>query len=226
MTVCARSGDARSRLALTAFLLLFVELALIRWLGANIIYLAYFSNFVLVGTFLGIGLGFLWASRSELTLFPLAPPLLAIFVAAVTLLDVSIEVGGRDLIFFADQRPVGPPRWVMLPIVFVAVAACVAAIADGVARNFSRLEPLEAYRWDLVGSILGVLGFSALSFLGSPPIVWGGDSGRADDRPVVAVRPDRAVGGSGCSAAPRGGARHRVVRFVEGLVPVLRALVG
>ena len=54
----------------------------------------------------------------------------------------------------------------------------------------------------------------------------GGDSGRADDRPVVAVRPDRAVGGSGCSAAPRGGARHRVVRFVEGLVPVLRALVG
>ena len=59
----------------------------------------------------------------------------------------------------------------MLPIVFVAVAACVAAIADGVARNFSRLEPLEAYRWDLVGSILGVLGFSALSFLGSPPIV-------------------------------------------------------
>jgi len=59
LTACARSGDARSRLALTAFLLLFVELALIRWLGANIIYLAYFSNFVLVGTFLGIGLGFL-----------------------------------------------------------------------------------------------------------------------------------------------------------------------
>ena len=177
LTACARSGDARSRLALTAFLLLFVELALIRWLGANIIYLAYFSNFVLVGTFLGIGLGFLWASRSELTLFPLAPPLLAIFVAAVTLLDVSIEVGGRDLIFFADQRPVGPPRWVMLPIVFVAVAACAAAIADGVARNFSRLEPLEAYRWDLVGSILGVLGFSALSFLGSPPIVWGAIAG-------------------------------------------------
>jgi hypothetical protein len=50
----------RLRLAASAFLLLFVELALIRWLGANIVYLAYFSNFVLIGSFLGIGLGFLW----------------------------------------------------------------------------------------------------------------------------------------------------------------------
>ena len=33
----------QTRLALSAFLLLFVELALIRWLGANVIYLAYFS---------------------------------------------------------------------------------------------------------------------------------------------------------------------------------------
>ena len=36
----------RLRLATTAFLMLFVELALIRWLGANIVYLAYFSNFL------------------------------------------------------------------------------------------------------------------------------------------------------------------------------------
>ena len=59
----------RFRLTISAFLLLFVELALIRWLGANIVYLAYFSNFVLIGSFLGIGLGFLWASRSEKSLF-------------------------------------------------------------------------------------------------------------------------------------------------------------
>ena len=166
-------ASARTRLALSAFVLLFVELALIRWLGANIIYLAYFSNFVLVGSFLGIGLGFLWASRSERSLFPWAAVALSAFVAMVRLFDINIEVGGSNLIFFADQRPVGPPRWIMLPIVFAAVALCVAAIADGVARNFRRLAPLDAYRWDLVGSILGVVGFSALAFLGSPPVVWG-----------------------------------------------------
>ena len=54
-------NGVRFRLTISAFLLLFVELALIRWLGANIVYLAYFSNFVLIGSFLGIGLGFLWA---------------------------------------------------------------------------------------------------------------------------------------------------------------------
>ena len=166
-------ASARTRLALSAFVLLFVELALIRWLGANIIYLAYFSNFVLVGSFLGIGLGFLWASRSERSLFPWAAVALSAFVAMVRLFDIIFEVGGSNLIFFADQRPVGPPRWIMLPIVFAAVALCVAAIADGVARNFRRLAPLAAYRWDLVGSILGVVGFSALAFLGSPPVVWG-----------------------------------------------------
>ena len=163
----------RLQLAATAFLMLFVELALIRWLGANIVYLAYFSNFVLIGSFLGIGLGFLWASRSTVVLFPLAPVALAVFVAFVRVFDVSIEVGGSDLIFFADQRPVGPPRWLLLTVVFVVVAACVGCIADGVARLFARLAPLDAYRWDLVGSIAGVAGFALLSFLGTPPVVWG-----------------------------------------------------
>ncbi|MDR2986774.1 MAG: hypothetical protein LBV34_18245 [Nocardiopsaceae bacterium] len=46
--------------------MLFVELALIRWLGANIVYLSYYSNFVLLGSFLGIGLGFLRARSSLL----------------------------------------------------------------------------------------------------------------------------------------------------------------
>ena len=61
----------RLRLVLLSFLMLFVELALIRWLGANIVYLSYYSNFVLLGSCLGIGIGFLRA-RSRVNLFPLA----------------------------------------------------------------------------------------------------------------------------------------------------------
>ena len=166
-------NKVRFRLTASAFLLLFVELALIRWLGANIVYLAYFSNFVLIGSFLGIGLGFLWASRSEKSLFPLAPYFLSGFIVFVKLFDVNIEVGGSDLIFFADQRPVGPPRWFILTVVFCVVAACVACLADGVARSFAKLKPLDAYRWDLVGSIAGVAFFAVLSFAGCPPIFWG-----------------------------------------------------
>ena len=59
----------RAQLVLAAFLTLFIELALIRWLGANVLYLAYFSNVVLLGSFLGIGVGFLWASRGRRSLY-------------------------------------------------------------------------------------------------------------------------------------------------------------
>src|SRR6266481_8724965 len=70
------------RLFTLSFLTLFVELALIRWTGANIVYLSYFSNFVLLGSFLGIGIGFLRA-RSRVNLFPLAPVALALLVLFV-----------------------------------------------------------------------------------------------------------------------------------------------
>ena len=51
----------RVRLVVASALMLFTELMLIRWLGANVLNLAYFSNIVLLGSFLGIGLGFLMA---------------------------------------------------------------------------------------------------------------------------------------------------------------------
>ena len=48
------------RLFLTATSLLFVELLLIRWIPANVIYVGYFRNFLLMASFLGIGVGILW----------------------------------------------------------------------------------------------------------------------------------------------------------------------
>jgi hypothetical protein len=51
--------DPRLRLLLSSALMLFLELALIRWTAANIVHLGYFSNFVLLGSLLGVGVGFL-----------------------------------------------------------------------------------------------------------------------------------------------------------------------
>src|SRR3984893_19073584 len=64
------AGKMRARLLALSFLMLFVELALIRWTGSNILYLSYFSNFILLASFLGIGLGFLRAdARRDLFRF-------------------------------------------------------------------------------------------------------------------------------------------------------------
>jgi SAM-dependent methyltransferase len=161
----------RARLVVLSFLMLFTELALIRWTGSNVIYLSYFSNFVLLGSFLGIGVGFL-RSRSKVELFARAAPVLAAFVFFVLLFPVQVDRSGTELIYFGG-RPSGLPIWVMLPVIFVATAVIMAMIADGVARTFARFQPLEAYRLDIVGSLLGIAAFSLLSFVGAPPIAWG-----------------------------------------------------
>jgi len=160
-----------ARLILASSLMLFVELALIRWIGSNIVYLSYFSNFVLLGSFLGIGIGFLRAT-SSFDAFAWAPVLLAFLVGFTLLFPVTVQCAGSQIIYFGCS-PSGLPIWLTLPIVFLAVAVVMASIAQGVARSFAEFEPLDAYRLDIIGSLTGIAAFSALSFLGSPPVVWG-----------------------------------------------------
>lgn len=165
-------GGDRQRLVLASALMLFVELALIRWTGANVVYLSYFSNFVLLGSFLGIGLGFLRGSRGR-DLFWLAPVALAGLVAFVFVFPVTIERGGSDIIYFGSSETAGLPTWLVLPIIFLAVALVLGLIAQRVARIFARFAPLEAYRLDIAGSIAGIVAFTLLSFLRAPPVAWG-----------------------------------------------------
>src|SRR5437773_1547853 len=168
----SRSTGPRLRLAVLSFLLLFVELALIRWTGSNVLYLSYFSNFVLLGSFLGIGIGFLRA-RSSRDLFPYAPLALAALVAFVRFFPVKIRSSGADLLFFGIVQRSGPPRYVVLAVIFVAVTAAMAFVGEGVARAFAKFTPLDAYRLDLIGSVAGIAAFTTLSFLGVRPVVWG-----------------------------------------------------
>ena len=164
-------GDRR-RLLLLSFLMLFVELALIRWAGANILHLAYLTNFVLLASFLGIGLGFLRA-KADRDLFPLAPVALAVLVAFVLAFPVEAArlAGDHQLVGRFGLRAL--PQAVVLPVIFLLTVAIMGAIGEGVARAFSRFQPLDAYRLDVLGSIAGIVAFSALSFLQFPPVAWG-----------------------------------------------------
>lgn len=164
--------DAVVRLLLASGLMLFLELALIRWLGANVVHLSYFSNFVLLGSFLGIGAGFL-ISRKSWSIWPATLPLLTLLVLGVLSFPVAIERSGSDVIYFTALEVRGPPAWLALPIVFLLVAAILAGPAELVGRCFAKLPPLSAYRYDLIGSLCGIIAFSLLSFLHAPSAVWG-----------------------------------------------------
>src|SRR5438128_10059765 len=153
--------------------MLFLELALIRWIGSNVLYLSYFSNFVLLASFLGIGLGFLRANAGR-DLFRFAPIALAVLVGFVRLFPVEIDRSGTELIFFgALGTRSGLPPFVTLPLLFLGVAGVMALVGEGVARTFRQFPPLEAYRLDILGRLAGIVAFSVLGFLEVPPVVWG-----------------------------------------------------
>jgi spermidine synthase len=205
----------RRRLVLASALMLFLELALIRWLGANIVHLGYFSNIVLLGSFLGVGLGFLRSrpGRRAPLYFPVA---LAALVLLVLLVPVTVERGGSDLVYFTSLSTTGPPVWVTLPAVFLGVAVVMAGPGELVAAQFPLLERLEAYRYDLIGSITGITAFTLLSFLRAPSVAWG-----------VAVAVLTAVLLAPAKVPPRQAALRPAVLVPAVIVPVaLVALVG
>ena len=163
----------RLRLVALSFLMLFLELALIRWTGSNVLYLSYFSNFILLASFLGIGLGFLRANSGR-DLFRFTPIALAALVGFVRLFPVEIDRSGTELIFFgALGTRTGLPPFVTLPLLFLGVAGVMMLVGEGVARTFRQFPPLEAYRLDILGSLAGIIAFSLLGFLEAPPVVWG-----------------------------------------------------
>jgi hypothetical protein len=207
--ITARMRGVAPRLILGSALMLFLELALIRWLGANIVHLSYFTNFVLLGSFLGIGVGFL-ISRRNWSVLPWTPVVLALLVVAVLLFPVSVDRSGADVIFFTALDTTGPPANLMLPVVFLLSALILAGPAEVVGRCFGRLPPLMAYRWDLVGSLLGIGLFSVLSLVWAPSYVWGS---------IVAVAFVVLVGGWQRWLAVLAGTAIIVTLVVESAVP-------
>ncbi|YCK39160.1 spermidine synthase [Actinomadura sp. ATCC 39365] len=162
----------RPRLILASAFMLFLELALIRWTGSNIVHLSYFTNFVLLGSFLGIGLGFLRVGRSRRQPY-YSPVVLLVLVALVLAFPVTVDRNTEGVLYWTSLGTVGPPAWLILPVIFVAAAAVLMGPAELVGRCFPELPRLEAYRYDLIGSLSGIAAFTALSFLSAPPVFWG-----------------------------------------------------
>jgi hypothetical protein len=150
--------------------MLFLELTLIRWLGESVLYLSFFTNFVLLSSFLGIGLGFLRSRQGDW--FRYLPLSLFGLVAFVSGFPVRVDRSASDVIFIGTGRPAGLPIWLILPILFAVTAAVMAMVGQRVARYFRLIEPLRAYRLDILGSLSGIGLFAGLSALRARPLAW------------------------------------------------------
>src|SRR4029079_9163081 len=87
-------------LFVASFLVLFLETAVIRWMPAYVRLLAYFSNFILLAAFLGIGLGCLIATRRNLIAW--FPALLLGVIVAVDRLRLEVALPSSSTIYFSS----------------------------------------------------------------------------------------------------------------------------
>jgi hypothetical protein len=166
----------------TSFVVLFQELALIRWMGSQVRVLAYFPNLILISAFLGLGVGSLLARRGW-SLLPLWPPLLLLAVAlafAMSRIAFTQEAVSEHLWLLYYDLPKSAPvvHGIRIPIIasFLFSASTFVPLGQIVGRQLDlfrrRGEALSGYCWDLFGSLVGVAGFAFVSFLELFPWAW------------------------------------------------------
>ena len=178
-------------LFLVSFLILFFELAAIRWFGATVVFLTFFTNIVLLATFLGMSIGLLTARRLRdlsRTVLPLA---LLAFGAAVAInlaywewaeqftVTVGHQRASGGMIYFGTEfRPADPTRWVVpmwgvAGTFFALIALTFVGLGQVMGRAFDAIpDRVRAYTIDVIGSLSGITAFFAMSWFQLPPTAW------------------------------------------------------
>ena len=184
--------SARQRtmsLVFVSVLGLYFELVLIRLLGSEIKVFAFLKNVVLIGAFLGLGMGF-FLSRQRIGLLPLFLPAAALLVASVVLGGMSGQLthtvlpGSDELVLLGlSIRNLEPmpfllqvltwiPYYAITLLYFLFVVLIFVPLGQYTGKCMRVFAPIPAYSFNLAGSLAGTLLFTLVSFLWAPPLVW------------------------------------------------------
>ncbi|MGY3444040.1 MULTISPECIES: spermidine synthase [unclassified Bradyrhizobium] len=181
--------QAGFNLFLVGFLILFLELACIRWFSAKVVFLQFFTNVVLLASFLGMSCGCLAARRSTnwLALFPglVLLTFAAVFLIMVTYsnwgglaIDVGHQASPQEVFFGTEARKPDLAQFVVpieaiAGLFFVLIALMFVGLGQTLGRAFDAYpDRVGGYSLNIGGSLAGIVGFSLLSFAQAPPVVW------------------------------------------------------
>jgi len=174
---------------MVSFLILFFELACIRWFGAVVVFLAFFTNLVLMASFLGVSVGCL-ASRRRGDLINTLSPLTLVAVGLGTLIlwiyvhfeGVMIDVGGQQSpqqVYFGTDARVRDLATFVIPIELIAgvffllIALLFVGLGQVMGRRFDAIpNRVAAYTWDILGSLTGIVAFGLVSYFQVPATAW------------------------------------------------------
>ncbi|MBI3619951.1 methyltransferase domain-containing protein [Candidatus Roizmanbacteria bacterium] len=163
---------AKRQLFLISFLILFAELVFIRFIPAQIRYVGYFSNIILLASFVGIGLG---ASFWQRLRFPaiLMPLTIVGFEFILYLFKYDLVIASDQVIYFGMNRGSFSAEPIfLLPVIFFLTAFIFVLPAAVMGRLFQNGPPLQTYKINILGSLTGIAAFTALSFVHAGPFIW------------------------------------------------------
>jgi len=168
--------QAKWDLFIASFLALFLEVMFIRWVPSYERVLAYFTNFVLIAAFLGLGLGSMLA-RWRRDLIRWQPLLVLLLVCVGIFFNRYVKTWGvaEDVFYseFGRRTLLELKLPYTLMLFFVLVAVGFVPLGQCVGKGFMAVTPtLSGYVLNLLGSLLGVAGFALVSFLHLPPVWW------------------------------------------------------
>jgi SAM-dependent methyltransferase len=165
------SAKTKIRLiVLVTMLSLLLELVLIRWLASVFPVYSFYKNFTMLACFLGLGAGYAVAERQ-----PCAPalvlPMLALFVGVITLL--RYDTGAAYLIFSVGWLSTFDlPVYFLLGASFIVCACICYPVGQLCGKLLHSSNSLNAYSFNLVGSIFGVMALFVMSLYWLPPVIW------------------------------------------------------
>src|SRR5262245_34197219 len=172
---------------LVSLLALFMELMLIRWISTEIRIFAYLQNTVLVVCFLGLGMGCFTCQKPFVLRDLLLPLLLLVTLLAIPAtrkllgqISDMLAVLGDLVIWYQTFTTTGWRAMGSLLIGLLLTLGVMVLLWDifvPLGRLLGRLldehpQTIWAYSVNVVGSLVGVWFFVALSRLYQPPIVW------------------------------------------------------
>ena len=182
-------GFSFRKLTVASIGTLFLELLLIRWISSEIHVFAYFKNFVLIACFLGFGLG-CYLCRRKIHLLAMCLPLIAILIVVKfpweswhiiirqlpSLVGDLSEVDVRGFptlpanftawLGLAKTVGITVPLFSLIVFTFIPLGQLVGWYLEKSPKG------IRGYTFNIVGSLVGILSYTALCFLDQPPVVW------------------------------------------------------
>lgn len=177
------------KLFLISFAVLFFEVLLIRWIASEIRIFGFFKNLILIAAIVGMGIGCALGDKKissktgdsgpglERAVFPF----LICLICAVLAFSTNLKLTDMSFLFtldvfvwdqFVPSFSALVYNVVSIILIFMVVVIIFDMLGQELGSSLSGKEPLKAYSINLAGSLFGVLVYTLVSYLQTPPWVW------------------------------------------------------